>query len=66
MLKKLALFAATVALLVGNVSHGAEPETTTFRGVMTYYLTTARVMRINESLKTLILAPVIWVNNKYS
>lgn len=46
--KELVFFALIAALLVIGVSHGAEPEVNTFRGVVTYHLIPAKVMRVNE------------------
>lgn len=46
--KQLVLFAAAAALLAIGVGYGAELETNNFRGVVTYYLIPAKVMRVNE------------------
>ncbi len=47
--KELVFLAATAALLVFGVSWGAEPNK--FRGVVTYHLIPAKVMRVNEIVK---------------
>lgn len=49
--KELVLLAAAAALLVVNVSYGEEPGESSFRGVVTYYLIPAKVMRVNEFVK---------------
>lgn len=48
---ELVFFAATAALLVSGVSYAAEPETDNFRGVVTYHLVPAKVMRVNKIVK---------------
>lgn len=46
--KHLAFLVATTAVLLGTVSHGAEPDSKYFKGVVTYHLIPANVMRVNE------------------
>lgn len=46
--KQLAFLVATSALLVGSAIHGAEPDSEYFKGVVTYHLIPAKVMRVNE------------------
>lgn len=49
--KELFFLAAAATLLVIGVSYGAEPEANNFRGVVTYHLVPAKVMRVNEIVK---------------
>jgi len=42
------IVAVVSAIFVIGVSQGAEPETRNFRGVVTYHLIPAKVMKVNE------------------
>lgn len=45
---KQAFLVAITALMVSGASHGTEPDSENFRGVVTYHLIPANVMRVNE------------------
>lgn len=52
MLRKfLIFFVAAITKLFGGLSLGAEPDQKSFRGVVTYYLIPAKVMRVNEIIE---------------
>ena len=46
-----ALLAVTSALLFAEMSQGMEPEVKKLRGVVTYHLIPAKIMRVNEIVK---------------
>jgi len=43
-----AIAAVSGVLFVAGLSYGAEPETRSFRGVVTYHLIPAKVVKVNE------------------
>lgn len=45
------LVAAASAVFVIGASHGAEPEMKRFRGVVTYHLIPAKVMKVNQIIE---------------
>lgn len=48
MTRTLLTSAAAVALTLGSTAYGGDAGTRTFRGVVTYYLIPAKVMRVNR------------------
>lgn len=47
-MKHLAFLVAASAVLMGSASQGTEPESKYFKGVVTYHLIPAKVIRVNE------------------